>query len=269
MSTFGDVEEIDRECDVEWVETDGEGVQTTKEGVFERVEVTREGVEATREGDVEGVETAREGDVEKVKVDREGVTTARFEADEYGSEESGGHMSLRSTVGEDNDSGFGSSVGYGEEESEIVLDGNETKEEHNCLVSFKNKMVVVAMIAQHFEATIKDHPKMKLKEIQRRYASEMPVNDYAQELRSRMSGSTIKVGLKIAISDMLPRMEYRNCAWHMFANWSGRKIGNFFEFNFWKIMKSTIEKEWGELCAALEKKDKDAYDNLMRKSPNM
>ncbi|MBA0731284.1 hypothetical protein Golax_004556 [Gossypium laxum] len=37
-------------------------------------------------------------------------------------------------------------------------------------------MVTAVMIAQHFEATIKDHPNMKLREIQRRSASEMYVN---------------------------------------------------------------------------------------------
>ncbi|MBA0693049.1 hypothetical protein Goari_010562, partial [Gossypium aridum] len=39
-------------------------------------------------------------------------------------------------------------------------------EKHKCCVSFKNKMVNFAIIANHFEATIKDHPKMKLQEIQ-------------------------------------------------------------------------------------------------------
>ncbi|KAK8519278.1 hypothetical protein V6N12_025319 [Hibiscus sabdariffa] len=37
-------------------------------------------------------------------------------------------------------------------------------------------MVNVTVIADHFEATIRDHPKMKLKEIQRRVASEIHVN---------------------------------------------------------------------------------------------
>ncbi|KAG8490316.1 hypothetical protein CXB51_015509 [Gossypium anomalum] len=50
------------------------------------------------------------------------------------------------------------------------------QDENHCSISFKNKMVTAAMIAQHFEATIKDHPKMKLREIQRRFASEMHVN---------------------------------------------------------------------------------------------
>ncbi|MBA0754870.1 hypothetical protein Gogos_020015, partial [Gossypium gossypioides] len=53
---------------------------------------------------------------------------------------------------------------------------NMKMDEHHCLLSFKNKMVTTAMIAQHFEATINDHPKMKLREIQRRCAFEMHVN---------------------------------------------------------------------------------------------
>ncbi|KAK8625534.1 hypothetical protein V6N13_090402 [Hibiscus sabdariffa] len=48
--------------------------------------------------------------------------------------------------------------------------------EHNCPVSFKNKMVSMKVIAEHFEDTIKDHPKMKIKEIQRRIQSELHVN---------------------------------------------------------------------------------------------
>ncbi|MBA0607377.1 hypothetical protein Godav_019688 [Gossypium davidsonii] len=39
-----------------------------------------------------------------------------------------------------------------------------------------NKMVTAVMIAQHFEATIKDHPKMKLREIQIKCGFEMHVN---------------------------------------------------------------------------------------------
>ncbi|MBA0819742.1 hypothetical protein Gohar_028385 [Gossypium harknessii] len=48
---------------------------------------------------------------------------------------------------------------------------------HNYYVRFRNKMVNVKVIAEHFEATIGDHPKMKLREIQRRVSSEMHVND--------------------------------------------------------------------------------------------
>ncbi|MBA0702041.1 hypothetical protein Goari_000010, partial [Gossypium aridum] len=94
-------------------------------------------------------------------------------------------------------------------------------------------MMTAAMIAQHFEVTIKDHPKMKLREIQKRCASEMHVNvtinccyrskkivkekmirnhkeefgllwDYAHELRLKMPGSTIKVVVQRVTTDFLP-----------------------------------------------------------------
>ncbi|KAK8628911.1 hypothetical protein V6N13_009491 [Hibiscus sabdariffa] len=102
--------------------------------------------------------------------------------------------------------------------------------EHNCPVSFKNKMVSMKVIAEHFEDTIKDHPKMKIKEIQRRIQSELHVNvpnarcrrakslvtsrltgscneefallwDYVDELRTKNPGSTIKMALN-RVSDI-------------------------------------------------------------------
>ncbi|MFQ6665632.1 hypothetical protein Gotur_032305 [Gossypium turneri] len=107
----------------------------------------------------------------------------------------------------------------------IKNDPNRVKsfhDEHNCYVSFRNKMVNVKVIAKKIEATIRDHPKMKLREIQRRVALEMNVNvnmrrcrrakkivkdklagnfieefamlwDYADELRLKNSESTINI----------------------------------------------------------------------------
>ncbi|MBA0556035.1 hypothetical protein Golob_026173, partial [Gossypium lobatum] len=37
----------------------------------------------------------------------------------------------------------------------------------------------------------------------------------------------------IAISDILPRVEHRNCVRHVFANWSVRKLGKSYECDFW------------------------------------
>ncbi|MBA0640220.1 hypothetical protein Goklo_023180, partial [Gossypium klotzschianum] len=318
------------EGDVEGVEFDGEGDD--------------EGVESDGKGDLERVESIGEGDGGGVQVDGEGVSIIGIEVDEYGGVESGGQISLGSTVGKDNDSevvvdeyavDFATLDGVDNDADEYASDfatsdgvdnvaatsngekedGNKTEDEHYFSVSFKNKMVTVAMIAQHFEATIKDHPKMKLREIQRRCVSKMHVTvtidcsyrvkkimkekmarnykeefgllrNYAHELRSNMPGSTIKMvvqrvtvdslphfkrplirlddcflndpfksefftvverdandqmfpiawavvevectdswGLLIAISDILPRVEHRNCARHVFANWSGRKLG--------------------------------------------
>ncbi|KAK5839088.1 hypothetical protein PVK06_007848 [Gossypium arboreum] len=322
---------------------------TTGEGVDE-------GVESDGEGDLEKVESGGKGDVGEVQADREGVSTTGIEVDEDIGMESGGHISLGSTVGEDNDSGvagneyasnFAISDGVDNVADEYVgdfttsdgvnniadeyagdfatsdgldnvatarsgeeKDGNETKvwdsdehgslvefdedkehedgerrskfplyndklkfslgmlfkdgkqfksaiqkyskecrrqlkfikneprrvvmrciaspncpwrirasysplakclqinmfqDEHHCLVSFKNKMVTAAMISQHFEATIKDHPKMKLREIQRRCASEM--HDYAHELRSKMPVSTIKMAVQRVTADFLPHFK--------------------------------------------------------------
>ncbi|MBA0754736.1 hypothetical protein Gogos_021062 [Gossypium gossypioides] len=50
-------------------------------------------------------------------------------------------------------------------------------------------------------------------------------------------------GLEISINDILPRVEHRNCARHDLSNWSGRKKENTFKFTFWKVVKSTTEKE--------------------------
>ncbi|KAK5775562.1 hypothetical protein PVK06_043463 [Gossypium arboreum] len=36
-----------------------------------------------------------------------------------------------------------------------------------------------------------------------------------------------------------------------------------------EIVKCMTEREWEDLCSTLEKKDKDAYDNLMKKSPKI
>ncbi|MBA0792893.1 hypothetical protein Gohar_017351, partial [Gossypium harknessii] len=97
-------------------------------------------------------------------------------------------------------------------------------------------MVTAVMIAQHFEVTIKDHPKMKLREIQIKCGFEMHVNvtidccyrakkivkekmagnhkkefgllwDYAHELRSKMLGSTIKMVVQRVTIDFLPHFK--------------------------------------------------------------
>ncbi|KAK8694127.1 hypothetical protein V6N13_071684 [Hibiscus sabdariffa] len=275
------------------------------------------------------------------------------------------------------------------------------QEEHNFCVSFQNKMVNVSAIADHFEATIRYHPKMKLNEIQRRVASEMHVNvnitrckrakkrvneklsgnfkeefamlwDYVDELRLKNPGSTIKMvvqrvtpdspplfkrffvcfdylkkgwkqgcrpilgldgcflkgpfegellsaigrdannqmylvawavvelectdswawflnllatdldlndcfgftiisdqqkGLEIAIKDILPRVEHRNCARHVFVNWIGRKKVKSYEFDCWEIVKATTEREWEDKIEALTQKDELVAKDLKSKSP--
>ncbi|GMI67651.1 hypothetical protein HRI_000434400 [Hibiscus trionum] len=71
-------------------------------------------------------------------------------------------------------------------------------------------------------------------------------------------------GLEYAVIDILPRVEHRNCARHVFANWTGRKRSKSYEFAFWKIVKSTTEREWQQnkdvLSAIDEKLAYEVFD---------
>ncbi|MBA0615037.1 hypothetical protein Godav_015236, partial [Gossypium davidsonii] len=160
------------------------------------------GVESDGEGDLERVESVGEDDVRGVQADGEGVSVTGIEVDEYGGVESGGQISLGFTVGEDNDSevaadeyasDFATSDGVDNVADRYVgdfatsdgvdnvtaasireeEDGNETEvwdsDEHESLVGFDED-------EEHEDITIKDHPKMKLREIQRRCAFEMHIN---------------------------------------------------------------------------------------------
>ncbi|MBA0576492.1 hypothetical protein Golob_024322, partial [Gossypium lobatum] len=75
---------------VEGVEVDGEGDD--------------EGVKSDCEGDLEKVKSGREGEVQQVQADGEGVSAIGIKVNEDIGMENSGHISLRSTVGEDNDS---------------------------------------------------------------------------------------------------------------------------------------------------------------------
>ncbi|XVF38999.1 hypothetical protein PTKIN_Ptkin01aG0000600 [Pterospermum kingtungense] len=74
-------------------------------------------------------------------------------------------------------------------------------------------------------------------------------------------------GLKIAVDELLLRVEHRNCARHVFANWFGKRRPKTYEFAFWKIVKLTIERQWEKNIEALVKLDDKAYKDLMSKQP--
>ncbi|MBA0828206.1 hypothetical protein Goarm_012912, partial [Gossypium armourianum] len=247
-----------------------------------------EGVEVDGEGDDEGVESDGESDLERVKSVGESDFRVYFgednvsevTADEYASD-------FVTSDRVDNVVAACSGVEEDWNETEVwdlneprSLVGSDEDEEHEN--------------GERMRTTIKDHPKMKLRRIQRICAFE--IHDYAHELRSKVPGNTIKMvvqrviadclphfkryyvcfdalkrgwkagcrpligldgcflegpfksefltivgrdannqmfsiawavveGLEIAISDILPRVEHRNCVRHVFAKWSGRKLG--------------------------------------------
>ncbi|KAK8614277.1 hypothetical protein V6N13_122641 [Hibiscus sabdariffa] len=72
-------------------------------------------------------------------------------------------------------------------------------------------------------------------------------------------------GLEVAINDILPRVEHRNCAQHVYANWSGRKREKHFSFVFWQIVKSTTEREWEDNKQVLSKLDEKLAAELFGK----
>ncbi|PPR98692.1 hypothetical protein GOBAR_AA21980 [Gossypium barbadense] len=184
-------------------ESDAERVETDWESDIERVEADRDGV-------VEEVQANGEGDVEGVEAYGKGVTTTNIEADEYGDGVDNVVVAISGEEEDGNDTKaevwdldeHGSLLGLGmlfkdkcrrqrkflkNEPKRVVrilasyspiakyLQVKTFQEEYHCLVSFKNKMVTATMIAQHFETTINDHPKMKLRKFQK-CASEMHVN---------------------------------------------------------------------------------------------
>ncbi|MFQ6629079.1 hypothetical protein Gotur_006494, partial [Gossypium turneri] len=170
-----------------------------------------EGVESDGEGGFERVESIGEGNLGGVQADGEGVCATGIEVDECDGVEMDNVAAASS--GEEDDRNeievwdldeHGSLVGSDEDEEHenderrrtpcclrmancpwrirasyiFVVKCLEIKmfqDEHHYSVSFKNKMVTAAMVTQHFEATIKDHPKMKLREIQRRCPSEIHI----------------------------------------------------------------------------------------------
>ncbi|MBA0575766.1 hypothetical protein Golob_024388, partial [Gossypium lobatum] len=78
-------------------------------------------------------------------------------------------------------------------------------DEHNCCVNFRNKTINVKVIAEHFEATIGDNPKMKLMEIQRREFAMLW--DYVHELRLKNGESTIKMAVNRVTPESLPHFK--------------------------------------------------------------
>ncbi|OMP01767.1 Integrase, catalytic core [Corchorus capsularis] len=88
--------------------------------------------------------------------------------------------------------------------------------------------------------------------------------DYAEELISKNPGSTIK-GLKVAIREEMPHAEHRNCARHVFSNWSGKRLEKTLHFDLWNIVRATTQRKWDDKVAALNKNNENSAKELMHK----
>ncbi|MBA0632210.1 hypothetical protein Godav_001000, partial [Gossypium davidsonii] len=72
--------------------------------------------------------------------------------------------------------------------------------------------------------------------------------------------------LEIVFNDIMPRVEYGNYARHVLSNWFGRKKAKTFEFAFWKVVKSTTEREWEQNKEDLYKLDEGVAKELFSKN---
>ncbi|PPD91018.1 hypothetical protein GOBAR_DD12048 [Gossypium barbadense] len=243
--------------------TTGEGVESDGEGDLEKVESGGEGEVGEVQADGEGVSATGIEVDEDIGMETDGhislgPTVGEDNYSEVVAVEYAGDFATSNgvdNVADEYAGDFATSDGLdniGVAHSGEEKGGNETKvwdlDEHGSLVGsdedeehedgerrrsyFKNKIVTATMIAQHFEASIKDHPEMKLREIQKRCASEMHVNvtidccykgkkivkektvgnhkekfDYAHELRSKMPKSTIKMVVQRVTADSLPHFK--------------------------------------------------------------
>ncbi|OMO87164.1 hypothetical protein COLO4_20765 [Corchorus olitorius] len=75
-------------------------------------------------------------------------------------------------------------------------------------------------------------------------------------------------GLKRAIMEELPRSEHRNCARHVYANWSGKALNKEYEQAYWGIVKAGSEPEWQARVDALIAKNEPVGKELMLEDKN-
>ncbi|XP_074295497.1 uncharacterized protein LOC141623303 [Silene latifolia] len=74
-------------------------------------------------------------------------------------------------------------------------------------------------------------------------------------------------GLIGAIESLWPEAEHRNCARHIYSNWSKNHKGKVLEKQFWKCVKATSKGDYECELAQLKGISKQAYDDFIRRSP--
>ncbi|KAG8499223.1 hypothetical protein CXB51_005732 [Gossypium anomalum] len=256
----------------------------------------------TGEGDVEGVEVDGEGDDEWVESDGE---CDLEKVDEDIGMESGGHISLGSTVGEGNNGeiavdeytgDFATSDGVDNVADEYaddftisdVLDNvvaarsgeEEDRNKAEVWDSDEHGSLVGSDEDKEHEDGERRRSKFPLFNDKLKFSLEMLFKDgkqfksaiqkYFKECRKQLKliknePKRVVVVVEVECTD----------SWGWFLSLLSTDLGleNGYGYTIisdqQKIVKYTTEREWEDLCSALEKKDKDAYDNLMKKSLKM
>ena len=63
------------------------------------------------------------------------------------------------------------------------------------------------------------------------------------------------LGLENAVKELIPLVEHRNCARHIYANWKKVHKGPKLKQLFWKLVRSTYRQEYDLACKELESED--------------
>ncbi|XP_076929639.1 uncharacterized protein LOC143594136 [Bidens hawaiensis] len=93
--------------------------------------------------------------------------------------------------------------------------------------------------------------------------------DYAYEILRTNPGSSVKVGgLVEAVKDLLPRVEHRKCARHIYANFKKKFNGVQFRNLFWAASKMSLEHELVSIMDKIKSIDIEAFDHLIERDPN-
>ncbi|XP_048138643.1 uncharacterized protein LOC115734876 isoform X2 [Rhodamnia argentea] len=74
-------------------------------------------------------------------------------------------------------------------------------------------------------------------------------------------------GLLQAVADLLPAIEHRMCARHIYANWGKKYKGIQMQRLFWRCAKSSTMVEYDEHAQALKKISPAAYHDLVQTEP--
>ncbi|KAL4582251.1 hypothetical protein LXL04_006795 [Taraxacum kok-saghyz] len=91
--------------------------------------------------------------------------------------------------------------------------------------------------------------------------------DYANEILRSSLRSTTK-GLVEAAKDVLPSVEHKQCARHVYANFKRTYNGLKYKSLLWAAATSTTEAAFEEKMQELKAINSNAYDQLMQREPH-
>ncbi|XP_076934335.1 uncharacterized protein LOC143600567 [Bidens hawaiensis] len=76
------------------------------------------------------------------------------------------------------------------------------------------------------------------------------------------------LGLVEAVKDLLPYVEHRQCARHIYANFKKKYNGVEFRNLFWAASKTTLDHEFLSILDKIKSINIEAYDHLIERDPN-